>query len=297
MNKRDYYEVLGVSKSASKDEIKKAFRKLAMKYHPDKNKNHDAEEKFKEINEAHEILSDETKKQQYDQFGHGSFDGTGGRGDFGGFGGFEDINDIFGSFFGGRSRQQNNRPIKGEDYQMRTNITFKESVFGKNIEQTLNKIVNGVPTPTKTEIKIPAGIQDGQQIVLRGYGGKGVNNGPNGDLYIFISVKSHHEWKRSGNDIVINVPVSFLDIIATREIEIPTPYSVEKITLKDTIESGEVFTIKGKGFPSVRGGYTGNMLVRVHIIIPKMNSKEKEKILKASSTVKDKIFSKWRKKF
>ncbi len=296
MSKRDYYEVLGVSKNASKDEIKKAFRKLAMKYHPDRNKDTGAEEKFKEINEAYEVLSDENKKQQYDQFGHSSFNGSQGFGDFGNFGGFGDIGDIFSSFFGGGSRRANS-PRKGDDYQMRTHITFEESVFGKVINQNLDKFVDGVKKSSSTEIKIPAGISDGQQIVLRGFGGQGYNGGPNGDLYISIFVREHKEWKRSGNDIVLDLPISFLDIIAEKEIEVPTPYGNEKMILKDIKESGEVFTIKNKGFPSLHGSYTGNLLVRINIFIPKMNSKEKDRILKSAKTVKDKVYSKWRKRF
>ncbi|NQZ65762.1 MAG: DnaJ domain-containing protein [Mycoplasmatales bacterium] len=296
MSKKDYYEVLGISRNATKDEIKKAFRKLAMKYHPDRNKESGAEEKFKEINEAYEVLSDDNKRQQYNQFGHNAFNGSESFGGFGGFGGFDDIGDIFSSFFGGRSRNAN-RPRRGDDYQMRTHVSFEESVFGKIINQKLPKFVNGVKTEVATEIKIPAGISDGQQIVLRGYGGEGYNNGPNGDLYISIFVKEHREWKRSGNDILIDIPISFLDIISERKIEIPTPYGMETISLKDVKESGEIFTLKNKGFPSIRGGYIGNMLVKINIHIPKMNDKEKDKILKNSKTIKDKIYTKWKKKF
>lgn len=296
MEKRDYYEVLGVAKSATQSEIKKAYRKLAMKYHPDKNKDHDAEDKFKEINEAYEILSDEQKRKQYDQFGHGAFNGQGqGFGGFGGFEGFGDINDIFNSFFGGHARS--NRPRQGEDYQMRTNVTFEESVFGKVITQNLEKIVNGKKETVKTEIKIPAGINDGQQIVLRGYGGEGYNGGPNGDLYIFVYVKQHPVYQRLGNDILIDMPVSIFDVMAENTLKIKTPYGDEDIHLTNTTESGDVFTIKGKGFPSVRGGYVGNFLVRVKLEIPKMNAKERTKVLNAADGVKDKVADKFRKKY
>lgn len=296
MEKRDYYEVLGVNKSSTQSEIKKAYRKLAMKYHPDKNKEHDAEDKFKEINEAYEVLSDEQKRKQYDQFGHGAFNGQGqGFGGFGGFEGFGDINDIFNSFFGGHSRS--NRPRQGDDYQMRTNVTFEESVFGKTIEQNLEKVSDGKKETVKTEITIPAGINDGQQIILRGYGGEGYNGGPNGDLYIFVYVKQHQVYKRMGNDIVIDMPVSIFDVMAENTISVKTPYGDELIHLTNTTESGDVFTIKGKGFPSVHGRYTGNFLVRVKLEIPKMNAKERAKVLKASTGVKDKIADKFRKKY
>ena len=294
MSKRDYYEVLGIPRTASQQEIKKAFRKLAMKYHPDKNKDAGSEEKFKEINAAYEVLSDEKKRSQYDQFGHSAFDGSGGFGQ-GGFGDFGDINDIFNSFFGGQRRDPN-RPRQGEDYQMRTNITFDESVFGKTIEQSIDKYENGTARKVKTEIKIPAGISDGQQIVLRGYGGPGINGGPNGDLYIFVYIKPHPTYQRSNNDILIDVPVSIFDIISEREIDIKTPHGIESIKLMNDIQNGEVINIRGKGFPFIRGGYIGNLLIRINIKIPKMNKKERDKIIKSSSSVKDKIFDKWRKK-
>jgi len=138
MSKKDYYEILGVTKSATQAEIKKAFRKMAMKYHPDRNKDPEAEEKFKEVNEAHEVLSDENKRAQYDQFGHAAFaNGGGGQGGFSGFGGFEDLNDIFSSFFGGG--RANNGPRKGSDLQAQITITFEESVFGKTITEKLDK--------------------------------------------------------------------------------------------------------------------------------------------------------------
>ena len=296
MNKRDYYEILGVKKNASKQEIKKAYRKLAMKHHPDKNKEESAEEKFKEANEAYEILSDDDKRQKYDQFGHGAFDGSGGG--FGGnsFSGFGDLNDIFSSFFGGQ-RSNPNRPMQGEDYQMRTSIKFKESIFGKTIEQTLEKYENGVSKKVKTEIKIPAGIQDGQQIILRGYGGQGRNGGPNGDLYVSIYVKEHNIFKRINNDIFFEMPVSFLDILKEEEIEVPTPYGKEKISLNNIRESGEQITIKGKGFPFIRGSYVGDMIIKINIQIPKINNKDKTKIIESSKHVKDKINSKWIKGF
>ena len=292
MNKRDYYEVLGISKNATSQEIKNAFRKLAMKYHPDKNKESDAEEKFKEINEAYENLYDEQKRSKYDQFGHAGVNGQQG---FGGFEGFGDINDIFNSFFGGHARS--NRPRQGANYQMRTKISFIESVFGKEITQTLEKIVNGSPIKVKTEIKIPAGIKDGQQVILRGFGEAGVNGGPNGDLYIFVYIKKHPEYVRAGNDIIVNMPVSIFDILKEKIIDVPTPYGNEKINLADTTESGEVFTIRSKGFPSIRGGHIGNFLVKVKIVIPKMNIKERKKVIDSVKTVKDKVNEKWIKKF
>ena len=298
MSKRDYYEVLGIPKSSSQADIKKAYRKLAMKFHPDKNKSAGAEEKFKEINEAYEILGDESKRQSYDQFGHAAF-GNGGNqgfGGFGDFGGFSDIGDIFDSFFGG-GRRNATRPRPGQDYQMRTVVTFEESVFGKTIEQTLDKVVDGKVTKVKTEIKIPAGIKDGQQVILRGYGGEGINGGPSGNLYIIVQVRTHKIYQRSGRDIVIDMPTSILDVIAEKELEILTPYGIEKINLKPGTKSGDIYTLMHRGFPSLRGNIIGNFLIRINLEIPKLSEKEKTKILKAAAGVKDKTYSKWRKKF
>ncbi len=298
MNKRDYYEILGISKNATKQEIKKAFRKLAMKYHPDKNKEAGSEEKFKEINEAYEILSDDTKRQKYDQFGHNAFDANSRFSGFSGFNefeGFGDFEDIISSFFGGGKRNQN-RPRKGEDYQMKTTISFEESIFGKTIEQKLNKYVNNQKVSKKVEIQIPKGIKDGQQIVLREFGGPGINGGPNGDLYIIVFVKEHKIYKRNNNDIVINVSISFLDVIAEKEIEIPTPYGIEKIKLNHLIEYGDTITIKNKGFQFDNSYYNGNLIIRFLILMPKTSYRERKKIINFSKGIKDKIYESWKKK-
>ncbi|MCK5867365.1 MAG: DnaJ domain-containing protein [Mycoplasmataceae bacterium] len=293
MSKRDYYEVLGVPKNAQQQEIKRAFRKLAMKFHPDRNKDDGAEEKFKEVNEAYEILSDQDKRTKYDQFGHSAFDGNQGHGGFGGFG---DFNDIFSSFFGGK-RANPNAPRKGQDMQMRTTITFEESVFGKTIDQALYKYVNGERKSVDTEIKVPSGIEDGQQIRLTGFGGNGDNDGPNGDLFILISVKPHKRWVRAHDDIVTDLDVSIFDIIDEKLLEVPTPYGIESIQLKNNVQNGEIFTIRDKGFPSLRYNHNGNFLTRINIYIPKMNEKERRTIMNASIGIKDKVYKNWRKGF
>ena len=299
MNKKDYYEILGVDRNASKKEIKKAFRKLAMKYHPDKNKDVNAEENFKEINEAYEVLSNDAKRQKYDQFGHSAFDSSSGfegfSQGFADFSGFGDFEDIISSFFGGKRRT--NRPKKGDDYQMKTIISFEESVFGKVIEQKLVKYENGVKTNKKIEIQIPKGIKDGQQIILREFGGPGINGGPNGDLYIFVYVKENSLYKRNNNDILINVPISFFDVLSERKIEVPTPYGIEEIRLNSNLEYGDKIVIKNKGFNFENAYYNGDLIITFLISMPKITAKEKAKILSSAQKIKDKIYDKWKNKF
>lgn len=300
MNKRDYYEVLGIDRSANEQEIKKAFRKLAMKYHPDRNKEADAEDKFKEINEAYEVLSNPESRQKYDQFGHAAFE-NGGQGGFGGFqgfesfGGFSDFGDLFSSFFNGGRRS--NAPRKGGDYQMELVISFEDSIFGTKITEKLDKFVNGHSVKKETEISIPAGIQDGQSIALRGFGAQGINGGENGDLYIIVRVRDHKHYVRRGNDLHLEVPVSVIDLINESEIEIPTPYGIEKIKMKESYTSNDKVTIPGKGVVSLRRGVYGDLIVHFKMYMPKTNHKEKEKLNKIFEKVKDKTKDKWLKDF
>ena len=292
-NKRDYYEVLGISKTSSQQEIKKAFRKKAMEFHPDRNKASDAEDKFKEINEANEVLSDENKRTKYDQYGHAAFEG-GGQGGFGGFEGF-DINDIFSQFFGGgRSR---NAPTKGDDYQMRMNIQFLESVTGKTIVQKMDKYVDGEVVKKEIEIEIPEGIKDGMSILVRDFGGKGRNAGPNGDLYIKVNVKPHHSFVREGYDVHLKVPVSILELIAEKSIRIPTIYGDVDLKLNSKMQSDEVITIPRKGFKAIRQNYVGDMKVHLVFFVPKMSMKETSELSEQSRKSKDRTFEKWFKKF
>lgn len=299
MNKKDYYEILGVSRNANKNEIKKAFRKLAMKYHPDKNKDVNAEENFKEINEAYEVLSNDVKRQKYDQFGHSAFDSSSGfegfSQSFGDFSGFGDFEDIISSFFGGKRRS--NMAKKGDDYQMKTIISFEESVFGKTIEQRLNKYEKDKKISKKIEIQIPKGIKDGQQIILREFGGPGINGGPNGDLYIFVYIKENKLYKRNNNDILINVPISFFDVLSERKIKVPTPYGIEEIKLNSNIEYGDTLIIKNKGFNFENTYYNGDLVITFLISMPKINFKEKQKLLSSVEGIKDKIYDKWVNKF
>ncbi|MGD6956976.1 molecular chaperone DnaJ [Rossellomorea aquimaris] len=344
MSKRDYYEILGVGKDASKDEMKKAYRKLSKKYHPDINKEADADEKFKEISEAYEVLSDDQKRAQYDRFGHTDPNqGFGGGADFGGggFGGFEDI---FNTFFGGGGgrRRDPNAPRQGADLQYTMSLTFDEAVFGKdteieipreeecdtchgsgakpgtkvntcshcngsgqlNVEQNtpFGRIVNRrvchycngtgkqikekcstcggagkVQKRRKISVKIPAGIDDGQQLRVTGQGEPGINGGPAGDLYVVFHVRSHDFFERNGDDIYCEMPVTFAQAALGDEIEVPTLHGKVKLKVPAGTQTSTRFRLKGKGVPNVRGYGTGDQHVQVKVVTPsKLTDKQKQ---------------------
>ncbi len=277
--KRDYYEVLGVPKDADASTIKKAYRKLAMKYHPDVNKEAGAEEKFKEINEANEVLSDSDKRAKYDRFGHDGVNGQGGFGR-GGFGGFEDIfgqggfggggfGSIFEEFFGGGNP---NRPRKGQDVVNQVVITMDEAFNGKKVKV---KMLSG---ETK-EYQIPAGIQHGMEIRIQGQGQPGHNGGPNGDYHIRVLVKDEPNIERSRNDIYYTLNVNILDIIAgvKVETELFKGESV-KIRVPELSDVNTLLRIKGKGFSILNSpGHRGDLYVKLNPIMPKkLNKKAKD---------------------
>ncbi|MFC4800852.1 molecular chaperone DnaJ [Neobacillus sp. GCM10023253] len=346
MSKRDYYEVLGLSKGASKDEIKKAYRKLSKQYHPDINKEPDAADKFKEIAEAYEVLSDDQKRAHYDQFGHTDpnqgFGGFGGGSDFGGgFGGFEDI---FNTFFGGGGsrRRDPNAPRQGADLQYTMTISFEEAAFGKetdieipreetcetcsgtgakpgtkpetckhcqgsgqvSVEQNtpFGRIVNRrtchycngtgkeiknkcatcggtgkVKKRKKIHVKIPAGIDDGQQMRLSGQGEGGINGGPAGDLYVVFHVREHEFFERDGDDIYCEMPITFVQATLGAEIEVPTLHGKVKLKVPSGTQTGTKFRLRGKGVPNVRGYGTGDQHILVRVITPtKLSDKQKQ---------------------
>lgn len=348
MAKRDYYEVLGLAKGASDDEIKKAYRKMAKKYHPDMNKDADAEGKFKEINEAYEVLSDTQKKATYDQFGHAGMDGANFGGGQGFGGGFDDLGDIFGSFFGGgfggggQQRRQSNGPRKGNDRFMQMRIDFMDAVFGKTetitieVDEQCDECLgsgaksksdikscsrcNGTGSVTtqqrtpfgvfqsqsvcpecngsgktvankcpkchgkgfehkrvKLDIKVPAGIQSGQQVRVPNKGERGSNGGTNGDLYIEISVSRHKQFVRDGNDIRITVPLSAVDAVLGCKIDIPTVYGDVELSIPAGTQHGQQFRLKGKGVKSTRGAQ-GDQYVEVTLEIPTKISKEEREL-------------------
>lgn len=346
---KDYYEVLGLNKNASEDEVKKAFRKLALQYHPDRNPGDKAaEEKFKEINEAYQVLSDSEKRAQYDQYGTTDFNGQGGFGgfDFGGFqdfGGFGDIFDtIFGGNFGGASTSKNNGPRRGADLQYTMNLTFEEAAFGitKDIEISREenckrcsgtgakpgtspvtcdrcKGTGQISTQRKTPfgsfmsvttcdkcggkgtiikeacpechgtgrvrrrrkitINVPAGVDTGNTMPLRGEGEPGVRGGAHGDLYIKFNVLPHKLFKRDGIDVICEIPISFPQAALGAEIDVPTIDGIIKYIIPEGTQSGTIFRIKGKGIPKVRGYGRGDEVIQVMVEVPKrLNEKQKE---------------------
>lgn len=347
MNKRDYYEILGVSKTASQDEIKSAFRKLAKKYHPDVSKEPDAAERFKEAQEAYAVLSDESKRRQYDQYGHAAFDNN-----MGGAQGFDfsdfDFSDIFGDIFGGGfgfgGRSTNsNRPRKGQDRLMRMNLTFDEAVFGCKKEINLDlmeecsecngkgghgestcKDCHGSGTVTREqrtilgafmtrttcptcggkgktfdtscskcrgtgkvkvnktiEVKVPAGVDNGNQLRVAGKGEAGTNGGPNGDIYIEFQVKAHPLFERDQEDLYLELPISITEAVLGAKVDVPTLYGAIRLTIPAGSESGDKQRIKGKGIADPNSGRKGDMYVVLKVITPKKLSKDQKKLFES----------------
>ncbi|MBE6661958.1 MAG: molecular chaperone DnaJ [Ruminococcaceae bacterium] len=354
-DKRDYYEVLGIDKSADDAAIKKAYRVLAKKYHPDMNPNDkEAEAKFKEVNEAYAVLSDSQKKAQYDQFGHAAFEqgggGAGGFGGFGGFGDFGDLGDIFGSFFGGgfggSSSARRNAPQRGEDVGASVTVSFEEAAFGVKRDISYNRVqkcpdcsgsgaskgtspetcsacggsgqrrvtqrmggmqfqstvvcdscrgkgkiikdpctncrgTGYIRVTKKLEVSIPAGIDDGERIALRGQGCDGRNGGPAGDLIITVRVKRHNVFERDGYHIYCEVPVTISEATLGAEITVPTLEGNEKYTIPEGTQNGTQFTLKGKGIPYVNSsGRRGDLIFAVNVEVPKGLSEKQKDLLR-----------------
>ena len=345
-DKRDYYEVLGVSKSADANEIKRAYRKLAKKYHPDMNKADNAESKFKEVQEAYEVLSDPKKRSTYVQVGHSGMDGAGfNTGDFGGF------EDNFSSFFGGGSpfggggytqSRQRTGPRKGQDRFIRMNVEFMDAIFGKtesltlNVDEVCTKCKgSGANTPkdiqtchtcngqgvvltqqrtpfgvvqsqgicptcngtgqeikvkctkcsglgyeskrVKVDVKVPAGINTGQQLRVEGKGERGSNGGPNGVLYLEVLVKPHKYFVRDGKNILIEVPISAIDATLGAHIDVPTVYGDVDLKIPQATQHGSRLRLKSKGVKDLRGGPQGDQIVQVKVEVDsKLSDKERK---------------------
>lgn len=307
MNKHeDFYKILGVSKSASEEEIKKAYRKLALKYHPDKNPgNKGAEEKFKEVTRAYETLKDPKRRDLYDKFGnnpnyshafHGfdPFGGYKGQNPFGGAGGFSSagmgggfqkdsfqdlFSELFGEFFGAGAQGRKTRSQRGSDLKYNLNITLEEAARGaEKIIHFLRKRDQG-DKAAKIAIKIPAGVRSGQKLKLAREGDEGVNGGPNGDLYVAIQVQKHSYFELKDLDIWLEFPVPLHIAILGGNIEVPTLTGKVSLTIPEKTPSGKIFRLKNKGFPNDKGGETGSQYVKVLIDIPAdLNSEELELI-------------------
>lgn len=365
--KRDYYEVLGIQKGASEDEIKKAYRRMAKEYHPDLHPgDKEAEARFKEVGEAYEVLSDSQKKARYDQYGHAGVDpnfgaGGGGWGGAGSWGGVDiDLGDIFSSFFGGGGgrRANPNAPRQGSDVSASVIISFEEAAkgcqkqvdvrvvkpctdcggsgaakgtsastcpqchgtgqetrqqrtpFGVMQTQTTCSRCGGkgkiIETPCRTcngagqvrvaekvGINIPAGIDDGQILTVRGKGNAGVNGGPSGDLEVQVSVRPHPIFERRGYDLFCDLPLTFAQLALGADIQIPTLDGKHEYTLKEGTQPDDIIRLKGKGIPYVNGRGKGDLIARVTVEVPQnLNSKQKDLLRQFDEALGNKNYQK-----
>jgi len=340
MDKRDYYEVLGVNRGADPEEIKKAYRKLALQFHPDRNPgDQEAEERFKEAAEAYEVLRDPEKRRIYDQFGHEGLAGTG----FSGFGGFEDIfsafGDLFDDFFGG-SRRRRAGPTRGRDLRYDLEIEFQEAATGKETELIIprdescdncggsgdmsggrqtcptcaghgqvyqsrgfirlattcprcrgeGRIVTDpcphclgrglVQREKKVQVRIPPGVDTGSRLRLRGEGEAGRLGGPPGDLYVVLHVRPHEFFRREGDHVICQVPISMVEAALGGEVDVPTLDGSRKLKIPKGTQNGDVLRFHGEGFPNLRGFGRGDQLMEIQVQIPTKLTKRQEELLR-----------------
>ena len=364
-SKRDYYETLELTKGASADQIKANYRRLAKKYHPDFNKEPGAEEKFKEVQEAYDVLSDDQKRAAYDQYGFAAFDQNGnqqGAGGFGGFGGFNgsfqdvDLGDIFSSFFGGGTsrRRQSNGPQRGNDRLLNVKINFMDAIKGKKIELNVTMdetctscngsgakspndiktcsqchgtgyqtkrmqsifgmiqetqttctacggngktITNRCPncagkgfirTKKTVDVNIPAGINNGQQIRVAGTGERGINGGPNGDLYIEVVVEKDKLFRREGNDIHIDIDMNMVDAALGCVIDVPTVYGSVEMKIPEGSQNGQILKLKGKGVKDIRNPQLfGDQYVHITVSTPTKMTQEQRDLLQKFQAIEE----------
>jgi molecular chaperone DnaJ len=344
--KQDYYDVLGVPRTASAEELKKAYRRLAMQYHPDRNREPGAEARFKQVNEAYEVLSDQEKRAMYDRFGHAAASGENpfARG-FDGFG-FGGLGDIFDAFFGGAQSRTQRGPARGADVRRTITLSFEEAVFGVEREfevQTAEvcSVCNGlraepgtepkrcptcngtgemrrsqqsifgqfvnvtmcdrcrgegriVETPCrhcrgvgrekkkrKLSVKIPAGVDSGSQMRLTGEGELGTNGGPRGNLYLQITVKQHERFRRDEDDLLLDLDLNFAQVALGDEVAVPTiDGDAHELRIAAGTQTGELFIVKGRGVPHLRGNGRGDMIVRANVVTPRNLTKDQKDLMK-----------------
>jgi molecular chaperone DnaJ len=348
-HKRDYYEVLGVSRNAGEQELKTAYRRLALQHHPDRNPDtqSEAEEKFKEISEAYSVLADADKRAAYDRFGHAGVSGSGGYAPDFNSTIFSDFSDIFSDFFGmgdvfGGGRTRRRRAQRGTDLRYELSITFEEAASGLDTKIKIPRWENcpgcngrgakkgsepvacttcggrgqirstqGFFTIARTcpqcagmgqvireacpdchgegrvrrekilGLKIPAGVEDGTRLRVNGEGEAGHNGGPPGDLYVVLSVEEHPFFERRGNDLYCTVPVSVVQAALGAEVKVPTLRGHEKLRIPEGTQTGSVFRLRGKGFPSVDGRGAGDLYVTTHVVIPRRLTREQRQLLES----------------
>ncbi len=366
MAKRDYYEVLGVDKGASADDIKRAYRRLAIKYHPDKNPDDkEAEAKFKECAEAYEVLSDSEKRQRYDQFGHDGLRGMGmhdfSRMNVDDIFSMLNLDDIFGGIFGGRGRRSGRQAGPARGYDLETSVELTLNDIAKGAEKTIEftrqdmcpecngtatakgsspsscpscngtgqisrgggffqmvstcgqcrgsgrvitnpckKCRGGGKVPKKREVivKIPAGVHQGQGVRVAREGEPGRNNGPRGDLYCYVRIKSHEFLQRDGNDLIAVVPISFTQAALGTTIDVPSLDSSRQLKIPPGTQYGSIFRIKGQGLPDIRSKRTGDQLVQVTIETPaKLNAKQEELLREFAKAENKNVFPQSKKFF
>jgi molecular chaperone DnaJ len=352
MAKSCYYDILGTSRNATEEEIKKNYRKLAMKYHPDRNPgNKEAEEKFKQAAEAYEVLSDRKKREIYDRYGHDGLSNSG----FQGFSGFDDIfssfGDIFEDIFGFTTSRSHSRTASraGADLRYDLTLSFMEAAFGTEKDLNITKSVQchechgsgadpgsdvkicsycggrgqviqssgffsikttcpecrgygkiivkycntcqgtGKATLDKTvHVKIPAGVETGSRLRLRGEGEDGEHGGPNGDLYVFLSVEPHEFFERRGYDVYCKIPISFVQATLGTKIEVPTLKGTEKLKIPKGTQNATLFRLKGKGIPHIKGFGCGDQIIEILIVIPTNLTRKQEELLVEFSRLESK---------